>query len=175
MTVETLDLDRPRIHASSTSAGVRWSAPAIAGYTTQPQLHQSQRYETTLPGSAFAGARRDLNALSALQYDWDTYGGRAPTTMALSIARSVLGYVELCFRFAARDRVVPYFIGPLPTGGITLEWRSPKGQLGIDIEPTGGIGYILVEDSPTGRRFQEKALAPWTEVSSLLMRILAPQ
>jgi len=117
-------------------------------------------------------ARMDLERLRLLGEDWDTYGGHPPTENALATARAVLNYVESAFRGLATEAITPYFVGPLPNGGVTVEWRKGEDQLGIDVEPTGQLGYIFVEATAAGRRFHEQAIAPWSDISDLLARAL---
>jgi len=117
-------------------------------------------------------ARVDLAGLRSLVENWDTYGGHPPTEMALASAGALLDYIEWALGVVTRERTQPYFVGPLPNGGVTIEWRNGPEQLGIDVEPTGQFGYILVEETPAGRRFREEATAPWPEITDLLARTL---
>lgn len=117
-------------------------------------------------------ARMDLERLRLLGEDWDTYGGHPPTENALATARAVLNYVESVFGGVAMEATKPYFVGPLPNGGVTVEWRKGEDQLGIDVEPTGQLGYIVVEATPAGRRFHEKTIAAWPEITDLLARAI---
>jgi len=58
-----------------------------------------------------------LDALSALQKDWDSFGSEPPTSEAILAARKLIAE-------ASRDCMLPHFVGPISGGGVQIEWRG---------------------------------------------------
>ncbi|MFN8632365.1 MAG: hypothetical protein U0893_00815 [Chloroflexota bacterium] len=50
---------------------------------------------------------------------------------------------------------VPHEIMPIADGGISLEWRYPVIELGMNACPEGGWSYLLVERDEKGRHYTE--------------------
>ena len=67
---------------------------------------------------------RKLQALATLLPNWDSYGGRPSSRLALDGAR----------RFFDGAQVVP-----MSDGGIQLEWHLPGFDLEIDVAPDGSL------------------------------------
>ncbi len=96
-------------------------------------------------------AMERLAELAHLERDWDSYGADPPTPHAMSTAKTMI-------RRTAKHlggRGVPYEIMPIADGGISLEWRYPTIELGLNACPEGGWSYLLVEKDGTGRRSVE--------------------
>jgi len=52
--------------------------------------------------------------------------------------------------------MTPYFVAPLPYGGVQLEWREPGREIEIEIAPDGTLAYLLIEREGVARRFTEQ-------------------
>ena len=84
----------------------------------------------------------ELHSMKALPEDWDSYGGRATTDIAVSVTEKLLrSLVQL-----AGDNTIPYHMAPLPDGGVYLEWRAKgiDGKVIVYIGHDGEIGYLNV-------------------------------
>ena len=128
----------------------------------QPRLHRGRRDD----------ALERLAALSRLEPDWDSYGALPIAPVALDTARSfVLTTVE---RFAEgnRDSAVPYTAMPIADGGVSLEWRGPRSSLELDIGPEGTLGYLLIEHTDGGRRFEEASDLTTEQAYDLIGRVV---
>jgi len=87
-----------------------------------------------------------LVELSLLEKNWDSYGGKPMTRLALQQA-------ELLLRcFAAIDAVEPFVI-PTSGGGIQLEWHTGGYDLEMEILDSGIVGEVYTT------RYNEKTNA----------------
>jgi hypothetical protein len=102
---------------------------------------------TTLPATTSAR----LLDLTRLEADWDSYGALPVSNRAVAAAGTLIS------RVLARsgDRGIPHEIMPIADGGVSLEWRYPASELGINACPEGGWSYLLVERDEKGRHFTE--------------------
>jgi hypothetical protein len=100
--------------------------------------------EPSRSDAGLAAACQRLAELAALQADWDSYGADPPTDLAITTARQVLEAVAGRLASAAGATPAPYFIAPVPTGGVQLEWTGPCSEIEVEVGPEGALGYLLV-------------------------------
>lgn len=81
---------------------------------------------------------RKLRELLSLPHDWDSYGSRPPTFVAVNRALQVVLEITLDVFLLPR-------IFPVPGGGVQLEWRSGRRELEIEIDDCGSVEYLKVE------------------------------
>jgi hypothetical protein len=104
----------------------------------------------------FAAWLDQLESVAALPEDWDSYGAAQITPAAVTAARTLLN--DLSARPRVADRLLPFHLAPIPTGGIQLEWkRSDGAALELWIDGAGAIDAVL--DRPAAEpRIVEKHL-----------------
>jgi hypothetical protein len=102
---------------------------------------------TTLPSAT----RERLLKLSRLEPDWDSYGALSPSPQAIAAAGALIS--RIIARAGAKG--VPHEIMPIADGGISLEWRYPTIELGLNACPDGGWSYLLVARDERGRHYTE--------------------
>lgn len=102
---------------------------------------------TTLPGAT----RERLLLLSRLEQDWDSYGALPVSPRAIAASGTLISRVIA----RAGEGAAPHEIMPIADGGISLEWRYPTIELGINACPEGGWSYLLVERKQQGRHYTE--------------------
>jgi hypothetical protein len=95
-------------------------------------------------------ALEDLEEFQVLEEDWDSYGAAPITDVSLKAARHLLQAA------AARELHKPYFIAPLPRGGVQIEWRGKQDALEIEISPQAGMSYLLIRNFDGDRSFDKK-------------------
>jgi hypothetical protein len=110
-----------------------------------------------------------LAELQALEADWDTYGGFPPTLSAVTRAETLIR--KMASR--AGSPGVPHEVMPIADGGISLEWRYPSLELGLNACPDDGWSYLLVERDASGRRYTEKYDLSDDDALALVTRIVA--
>jgi hypothetical protein len=142
------------------STGLYTHVPA--GFEAKPRVQASgQRYRlfsTGLYTRVPASIANRLSYLESLQDDWDAYGARKPTALALQKARRLIGLFPLITGIRLlqlHPAATPYDVSPLPSGGVMIEWRGRAGILQLEVGPTGEFGYLLVTQGSSGREFTE--------------------
>jgi hypothetical protein len=97
-------------------------------------------------------ALQQLEAISELQKDWDSYGSDPPTPDAIFAVRTLIAAAD------RRFRSVPYFIGPVSGGGVQIEWRGPGREIEVEVQRNGkSFSYLLIEGKgTTNRKADEK-------------------
>jgi hypothetical protein len=97
-------------------------------------------------------ALKRLEAISTLQKDWDSYGGEAPVETAIFAARKLLAYLNRV------QKAAPFFVAPIPDGGVQMEWQGRVSILEVEIAPTGDSFNFLriVGKGTTNRQSEEK-------------------
>jgi hypothetical protein len=79
-----------------------------------------------------------LDDLSALQQDWDSYGGLPPTARAIGAAS------HLIVEAASHASDVASEVMPFPDGGLQVIWEHGPDELQIDVGPMGDLGYLCI-------------------------------
>ena len=79
----------------------------------------------------------DLDALSKLPIDWDSYGSPKISDDLIIAAKRFLYQLE--FEFIAAPRVVP-----ISGGGIQFEWQMGERELELEFIDSDNIGYLKV-------------------------------
>jgi hypothetical protein len=110
-----------------------------------------------------------LAQLEALERDWDSYGGLPPCARSLTMAQSIM--VRMAKRF--EERGVPAEVMPIADGGIQLEWQGRSGALALNAAPDGSWSYLLIEQGPDGRTFNERYGLNDAEAEALVTTFLS--
>jgi len=101
----------------------------------------------TKPLRSWQRERQRLDELARLGEDWDSYGGKPPTAIAISTAHDLLaGIAE---RWTGSDPDLLWAMAPLSDGGVQLEWRAGVGAIEVEIDPTGRLSYLVERDEAT--------------------------
>lgn len=115
--------------------------------TQRAEVNGSTSDDMRLPDAT----RERLGELSTLEPDWDSYGALPVSHRALAAAEGIVR------RVIGRTSVasVPHEIMPIADGGVSLEWRYPRAELGLNACPEGGWTSLVVERGEGGRRASE--------------------
>ncbi len=117
---------------------------------------------------------RRLTRLAELPTNWDSYGAAPPSLLAISMARELLLAIDEQFGHAVGERVQPYAVAPIADGGIQLEWRGPRAEIEVEIDPMGQQGYLVVAKQGVERTFEEKDNLLRAEVVAAVAKVLLP-
>ncbi len=123
-----------------------------------------------------ATASSKLDELARLEADWDSYGARPMSAIAINQANRMLldvarRYLELGYPRIAR--VKPWFIAPLADGGIQIEWRSDGGAMEVEIGGDGHFAYLIERKDG---QYQDSGVlkdSDWQELIDTVCRHLA--
>ncbi len=112
-----------------------------------------------------------LEELTALESDWDTYGGEPPMARAVATAGRLVtaAWAQLGERFGSR--ALPYELMPIADGGLQLEWRAAHDRLELNVGPQGAISFLHVAVAGEGRTYREGDDLPQSEALALVERV----
>lgn len=117
-------------------------------------------------------AAQRLDAFAMLSAGWDTYDAKPITPTAIQEARRLLAAVGR--RLADQTgRAKPFFVAPLPYGGVQIEWRRPNKEIEIEVEiaDDGRFGYLLTTSMGENRTFEESDNVSADQVLERIVRL----
>ncbi|MGI8857570.1 MAG: hypothetical protein ACR2JW_17690 [Thermomicrobiales bacterium] len=115
-------------------------------------------------------AARRLDEFATLPPGWDTYDAQPIAARALDEARRLLAAVGR--RLNGRAMIArPFFVAPLPYGGVQIEWRRAENEIEVEIAPDGRFGYLSTTGEGENRVFVEKDDASTDEVIDRIVRL----
>jgi hypothetical protein len=147
-TANTFD-DSDNVPASQTSLGLRVPAQDVMRATSQ--------------------ALRELRNLPA---NWDSYGARPPTRVAIDTAQALLSSVYSVLARVPAERLQPELLVPLADGGVQIEWSAHTVSVEVQVGPTGTLGYLYVDRSTPEGRYSERDDAPWAIIFSHIVSVV---
>jgi hypothetical protein len=131
--------------------------------------HRTQSTEeiALAPGVGDATAR--LAELRELTEDWDSYGGKPPTSSALRSAESLIADLANDYGRILGETATPNEVFPNPDGGLELEWSEGNWMLGVEIGPEGDARYLIKIGKGSDARYTKGSIqATASEVNHLL-------
>jgi hypothetical protein len=105
-----------------------------------PELNKAQWGQSIAvddPAQWMDAALEDVNRLGILQRGWDGGNSPPPSVEVLELARAIV------IKAADTTNVMAPHIGPVPGGGIQLEWHTGARDLELEILPNGSLAYLL--------------------------------
>jgi hypothetical protein len=111
--------------------------------------------------------------LAGFPENWDANGAQPITSAAIALARRLL--VLVCEEYSAlpTPRIRPFAIGPLPDGGVVIEWRRAEHTLAVLITADATLDYVATEGAGATRRFSEAENVPLDAILSLVARVVS--
>ena len=107
-----------------------------------------------------------LDELSALEEDWDSYGGRPPTARAIGAAS------RLIVEATTHDGDIPSAVMPFPNGGLHVIWERGRDELQVDVGPDGGLGYLAIHRGDGEPAMTEADGLSLADILSLVKQLL---
>ena len=92
-----------------------------------------------------------LSELARLEPDWDSYGAPRPSPEVIEQARR---FIQLAVARLGQAGV-PHEVMPIADGGISLEWRHPGIEVGLNACPEGGWTSLLVKNDEGRGHYDE--------------------
>jgi len=80
-----------------------------------------------------------LNELSKLPPNWDSYGSPPVQVRVVTAALDILANLSRCNM--DRPRVLA-----VPGGGVQLEWVNDSSELEIEVRPNGDVEFLIVDE-----------------------------
>jgi hypothetical protein len=106
---------------------------------------------------------RRLSQLLALEDDWDSYGGRAPTATAVLVAGRLAQGAYDRYGPIFGEAVLPTSISPLAYGGVELEWEGCGVLLALDVGPDGNLGAMIRRGAGAQAGYEETDQLDWDD------------
>jgi len=105
-------------------------------------------------------AIRALGEISKLPQNWDSYGSRPPTGLAIDLVIGVLTKIDDPRLQAAR-------VVPTSGGGVQLEWNNGSQGFQLEVLGEGSAEYLRLDDN---RPTEEGSISPtdYDRIRSLL-------
>ena len=118
--------------------------------------------QNVLPQELRAAVAR-LNEISALDVDWDSYGGLpiSPAVIERALSLLINTYSSTWF--------VPELF-PTSSGGVALHWSFENRELEVEIRPDLQFETLFVNDE-TGEEYEPQDPVSLDEVKSLIRRV----
>lgn len=116
---------------------------------------------------------RRLDEMTSVAPTAHPHGAERVSERAVVATKTPLVLANVRFSKSVSARIVPYFVGPIPDGGVQLKWRSDHAQLWLMAYPSGGYGY-LYEDRTRPGAFEESDDIPLQEALRLVGKALLP-
>ncbi len=113
-----------------------------------------------------------LEVIERLEFNWDSYGSEAPTSLAVAAARSLIWTVYLVSLYARGIRTDPHAILPLPGGGVQIEWQGGGSTIEVEISSEGAFGYLLAKGREPLREFEERDGVPRSQIVELVWSVI---
>src|SRR5438876_653432 len=85
----------------------------------------------------FGDALDRLDGFRSLDRDWDSYGAERVASDAVLALKSLIRRLRQPAYAGLGDRIRPFSIVPVPTGGAQIEWTGPGGALEVEARPDG--------------------------------------
>ena len=131
--------------------------------------------KSQLPDEALFGPTRErLAQIARLPADWDAYGSEPPSGIAVRRAYRLFDSVVNSFRGLVGERIRPFSVAPLPSGGVQAEWRSGNRAVELEVGPDGTLGYLTIEGAGPEADYEEGDEITSAEALALLSRVLLP-
>jgi hypothetical protein len=121
-----------------------------------------------------ASVHERIAGFTALGPDWDSYGAACPSANAIQTARHVLDDLVILYARQFEDKVLPFWVSPLPSGGVQLEWRAPTSEFELEVEvhPNGRLAFLLQRGRGPAAEYEEGEDASLEDIASLLGQVL---
>ena len=98
---------------------------------------------------------RQLNRLTALPENWNSYGADPITGASVRVACQLLLDVQNALLELLGEQIRPDNVAPLDDGGVQMEWEGTRGEIEVEIGGNGSLGYLLIERFGGERHFME--------------------
>lgn len=161
----------PSRHSHDTVAAISRDcmSPRVVPPESPPIYLEDQRHRIIMT-DAFPAATQRLNEFARLIPGWDTYDAQPIAAAAIYEARKLLAAIAV--RFAHRNGdAAPFFVAPLPYGGVQLEWRHLGRDVEAEIGPDGSFSYLIASGEGMSRLFDERDTASAEEVIDLIVHL----
>lgn len=131
------------------------ATPAVASINGRATATETPTTMATAQSwASVAQARSEIEGFSDLQADWDSYGAEPIPKRAIDAAAGLLISIQRWAGFLPATFVAPYFVAPLASGGVQIEWRGVDRAIEVVVRSETEMDY-LIEDLTSGDAISE--------------------
>jgi hypothetical protein len=123
--------------------------------------------------TALAPIVQRIVGFAELERDWDSYGASPPTVVAIEAAARCLQVLVNAVAPEVGEKALPFWVAPVPNGGVQIEWRGSKAALEVEIGPAGQLGFLYEEDQDSGASYEEGNYVSLSDLLPRLRRVVA--
>ncbi len=113
----------------------------------------------------------EIEALTLLEPDWDSYGAAAISPQAIALAKDLVVYTAIGAA-SLRIEAHPYYIGPVPDGGVHIEWRRDGREIQVEVRPNQTLGCLVIKQHDTQRDREYREDVPLVGVLWLIADVI---
>jgi hypothetical protein len=117
-------------------------------------------------------AREQLNEMSELEPDWDSYGADPIAPRAIALATDLLRLVDERLSGVAFEQSRPQIVAPRADGGVQIEWGTSPFLIAVHADPSGNLGYLYKDRQGEITRYEEKQSASWDQILQLIAKVV---
>lgn len=164
-------------YVKSYTSGVpnaRSSHPATVTAGPKVRIATSEPTSTCdiLSKSWMQWASDQLDDISKLEPDWDSYGGDPPSPLAIATATRLLQDVCEIFDRLAHGQSQPQIVAPRADGGIQIEWGTRPVKIAVHADPSGVLDYLYVDRQGDTPKYEEVPNASWDKILQMIARVV---
>ena len=130
---------------------------------TVDQRNALRAVKGTEAPSLVADAIEQLRGFARLEPDWNSYGAKPVSRVAIGVA------TDLLMQVARIAQARPDFVAPLASGGVQLEWSGAAADIQVRVSPDQTLAYLVTE----GSAHTEQHDVPLNEVVRLVIQTLS--
>ncbi len=117
-------------------------------------------------------ATDQLDAIAALEPNWDSYGGEPPSPEAIKGAEFFLQTVHQSFGNYDHDQSQPQIVAPRADGGIQMEWGTYSAEIDVHVDASGVLGYLFIDQQGTEPIYREVQMASLEDALQWVARVV---
>ena len=99
-----------------------------------------------------------LEAMRRLGENWDGYGGAAPRSEVIDLAKAFVRLVEAAVSRGPSSREAAQYVSPTRIGGVLIEWEDERHEHEVELSPDGSIGFLHLDKAT--RKIETREFAP---------------
>ncbi|MDQ6601484.1 MAG: hypothetical protein M3176_13460 [Chloroflexota bacterium] len=125
---------------------------------------------TIQPEPGFTAALQRLDAFAMYPPDWDDGGAATIASDTILRAKELVQGVYRSVQHS--DEAEPFYIGPIPNGGIQVEWRGIAEGIEVEIRPDGTYGCLHVQTNAHEPAMHHQRAVSYDTIVALVAGIL---
>lgn len=116
-------------------------------------------------------ALKELDEMTMLQQDWDSYDADPISPVAIETASKLLQAVEKQCGDVTYEKLL--HVGPRPDGSVGVTWKTWPLEICVHTDHQGNLGYLFITYHQNATQdYEEASNVPWDTVLSLISKVI---